>query len=307
MVLSGTQPVTAPSALSARPLHPLFAAEMAGVDLRLPIGAATIAPIIRALDEYAVCVYRHDAPLTNEQHIAFSSLLGPIERKLILKLAGATPRLPFPEIIDQSNLDQNGEIYREDDRRLIYKRANRLWHTDVSFHPVRATYSLLSAHVVPPGGADTEFADMRAAYDALPEAMKAKLEGVVAEHSYWYSRVLAGGPEPSEAERRTRPPARHPLVHRHAGSGRKVLYLASHASHIIGWPIAEGRALIRELTEFATQKRFVFRHQWRVGDVVIWDNLATMHRATPFDDTMHRRDMRRTTCREGTLQLEATL
>lgn len=295
------------SALTARPLHPLFAAEISGVDLRLPVDAAMRAAIIGALDEFAVGVFPHDAPLSNEQQIAFSAELGPIERKLILKLAGAAPRLPYPEIIDQSNLDQNGEIFREDDRRLIYKRANRLWHTDVSFHPVRATYSALSAHVVPPGGADTEFADMRAAYEALPAAMKTRLEGLDAEHSYWYSRVLAGGPEPSETERQTRPPARHPVVHRHAGSGRKVLYLASHASHIVGWPIEEGRALIRELTDFATAARFVFRHQWRVGDVVIWDNLATMHRATPFDDTTHRRDMRRTTCREGTLQLEATL
>jgi alpha-ketoglutarate-dependent 2,4-dichlorophenoxyacetate dioxygenase len=307
MAVSGRQSVTTQAGLSARRLHPLFAAEMAGVDLRLPVDATTITAVIRALDDHAVCVYPHDAPLTNEQHIAFSSRLGPVERKLILKLTGTVPRLPFPEIIDQSNLDQNGEIFHEDDRRLIYKRANRLWHTDVSFHPVRATYSLLSAHVVPPSGADTEFADMRAAYDALPVVMKARLEGLVAEHSYWYSRVLAGGPEPSEAERQTRPPAQHPLVHRHPGSGRSTLYLASHASHIIGWPIAEGRALIRELTEFATEPRFVFRHHWRVGDVVIWDNLATMHRATPFDDTTQRRDMRRTTCREGTLQLEATL
>jgi alpha-ketoglutarate-dependent 2,4-dichlorophenoxyacetate dioxygenase len=294
--------------LSAKPLHPLFAAELSGVDLRHEFDAAGIRAITRAMDRFAVCVVPHETPLTDEQHITFSARLGPIERRPILKIAGAKGlRIPRHEIIDQSNLDEDGRIFKEDDRRLMYKRANRLWHTDISFHPVRATYSLLSAHVVPPGGADTEFADTRAAYDALPEATKSRIEGLVAEHSYWYSRVLAGGPEPTDEERQSRPPAHQRLVHVHPTSKRKALYIASHASHIVGWPVAEGRELLRELMEFATQPRFVFRHRWRVGDVVIWDNLATMHRATPFDDITHRRDMRRTTCREGTLALEAIL
>jgi alpha-ketoglutarate-dependent 2,4-dichlorophenoxyacetate dioxygenase len=294
--------------LTTRPLHPLFAAELIGVDLRQPMDDATLKDILRAMGQFAVGVVHHDRPLSDEEHIAFSGRLGPIERRPILKLSGTKKlRVPYYEIIDQSNLDENGDIYRDDDRRLMYKRANRQWHTDVSFHPVRATFSLLSCHIIPPGGADTEFADMRAAYDALSETMKARLEGLVAEHSYWYSRVLAGGPEPAEEERQTRPPAQHPLVHVHAGSGRKALYIASHASHIIGWPLEEGRALLRELMEFATQPRFIYRHKWRIGDVVIWDNLCTMHRATEFDDTTHRRDMRRTTCREGTLPLEAML
>ncbi len=286
-------------ALTVAPLHPLFAAEVSGIDLRRRLDDADLAGFIGAMDRHAVCVVRHDAPLTDAQHIAFGERLGPIERGRILDIAGAgAMRIPHHEIIDQSNLGPGGEIFREGDRTLGFKRANRLWHTDISFHPIRATYSALSAHVVPPGGADTEFADMRAAYDALPGDTKARIADLVAEHSYWHSRVKGGGPEPTAEERRSRPPARHKLVHVHPTSGRAALYLASHASHIVGWPVEAGRALLDELMEFATRPRFVFRHRWRVGDVVIWDNLATMHRATPFDDTTYRRDMRRTTCRE---------
>ncbi len=293
-------------AIAAKQLHPLFAAELTGIDMRRDTDAASIAAVKRTMDQYAVCIVPHDRPLTDEAHIAFSAQLGPIERRPILKVQGAEKlRVPHHEIIDQSNLDGDGNIYPEGDKRLWYKRANRQWHTDVSFHPVRATYSLLSCHITPPGGAPTEFADMRAVYDALPAAMKARLEGLVAEHSYWYSRVLAGGPEASEAEKATRPPAQHPLVHVHPTSGRKVLYIASHIQRILGMAPDESRALVQELTAFATQERFVFRHEWRVGDVAIWDNLATMHRATPFDDQAHVRDMRRTTCREGTLAREA--
>lgn len=291
--------------LTAAPLHPLFAAEISGVDLGAKIDPSFFQEIRSALDEYAVCVVRHDTPLSNEAHIGFSERLGPIERGSILTVSGAKGRrIPHHEIIDQSNLDENGEIYREDDRRIMFKRANRLWHTDLSFHPVRATYSLLSAHIVPPGGADTEFADMRAVYEALPEPMKSKIEGLVAEHSYWHSRVLGGGPEPTAEERRSRPPAAHSLVHVHAGSGRRALYIASHATHILGWPAEEGQTLLRELTEFATQPQFIYRHVWRVGDVVIWNNLCTLHRATPFEDTRFPRDMRRTTCRERAVSHE---
>jgi alpha-ketoglutarate-dependent 2,4-dichlorophenoxyacetate dioxygenase len=291
---------------TVRPLHPLFAAELDGLDLR-DVDEATLAAFRKAMGRYGVCVVHHDRPLTDEEHIAFSARLGPIEKRPILSYAAdKRPRIAHGEIIDQSNLDENGAIFPDDDKRMIYKRANRQWHTDVSFHKVRATYSLLSCHITPPG-ADTEFADMRAAYEALPSHMKGQLAGLVAEHSYWYSRVRAGGPEPTEAERRTGPPAQHPLVHIHPGSGRQALYLASHASHIVGAPVDAGRALLAALMEFATQPQFVFRHAWRRGDVVIWDNLCTMHRATPFDDQKHKRDLRRTTCREGTLALEATV
>jgi alpha-ketoglutarate-dependent 2,4-dichlorophenoxyacetate dioxygenase len=285
--------------VTVKPLHPLIGAEISGFDMSKPVDPATLKAIVAAMDRCAVGVFRNPAPLTDEQHIAFSRQLGPIQKSEVLMVEGRKPRLPYGEIIDQSNLDHHGEIFRENDRQLLYKRANQLWHTDMSFHPVRATYSLLSAHAIPPGGADTEFADMRAAYDGLTGSMKAKLEGLVAEHSYWHSRVVAGGPEPSAAERNSRPPARHPLVHVHPSSKRKALYLASHASSIVGWRLDEARALLRELTEHATQPQFVYRHAWQLGDVVAWDNLCTMHRATPFEDTTHRRDMRRTTVREA--------
>ncbi|MGE0747085.1 MAG: TauD/TfdA dioxygenase family protein [Rhodospirillales bacterium] len=293
--------------IAATPLHPLFAARLDGADLRRA-DDGDVAAILDMMARYGVCVVPHDTPLTDEEHIAFSARLGPIERKPILTWSGGKPpRIPHFEIIDQSNLDENGAIFREDDRRLAFKRANRLWHTDVSFHPVRATYSVFSCHLIPPGGAPTEFTDMRAVYDALPDATKARLDGLVGEHSYWHSRVLGGGPEPTAEERESRPPAHHALVHVHAPSGRKALYLASHIARILGMPDDEGRALVQELTAFATQPRFVYRHHWQVGEIVIWDNLCTMHRATPFDDTRHPRDMRRTTCREGALAQEALL
>jgi alpha-ketoglutarate-dependent 2,4-dichlorophenoxyacetate dioxygenase len=286
--------------LSARPLHPLFAAEIFGVDLRGPIDGATLDAVLAAMGRYAVCVYRNDPPLSDEEHIAFSRLLGPIQRSRVLTVAGVTgTRIRHPEIIDQSNLDEYGELYHEGDRYLMFKRANRLWHTDLSFHPVRATYSLLSACALPPGGGpDTEFADLRAAYEALPSATQARIENLVAEHSYWHSRVMGGGPEPTAEELASRPPAMHRLVQLHEGSGRKTLYLASHARRIDGMGLEEGRALLKELTDFATQPQFVYAHIWRLGDVVIWDNRCTMHRARPFDDLKERRDVRRTTCRE---------
>ncbi len=286
--------------LSITPLHEHFAARLSGVALSADINPGELAEIKAALAQYAVCVVGHDQPLSDAEHIAFSALLGPIERSQILKVSGSPDemRIAHHEIIDQSNMDETGEIYADDDRRLAFKRANRLWHTDMSFPPNRATWSLLSAHIVPPDGAPTEFSDMRAVYDALPDDLKTRLDGLEAEHSYWHSRVLGGGPEPTDEERASRPPARHKLVHIHQPSGRKALYIASHATHIMGWPRDEGRALLAELMDFATRPEFVHSHDWRVGEVVIWDNLCTIHRATEFDDRQYRRDMRRTTCRE---------
>jgi alpha-ketoglutarate-dependent 2,4-dichlorophenoxyacetate dioxygenase len=284
--------------LQARRLHKLFAAEISGIDMRHDKDAETVASLVAAMNEYAVCVVPHETPLTNDEHIAFSALLGPMESGQVPNMVGNGVRVPYDEIVDQSNLDGDGNIFPEDSKRLMYKRANRLWHIDMSFHDIRATWSLLSAHIVPPEGGQTELVDMRAVYDDLPESLKSRLDGLVAEHSYWYSRVLGGGPEPTETERATRPPARHPLVHAHPGSGRKVLYLASHISGIVGWPDDETKDLLDELRTGATQPPYVFAHEWSVGDVLIWDNLATMHRATPFNDQQYVRDMRRTTCRE---------
>jgi alpha-ketoglutarate-dependent 2,4-dichlorophenoxyacetate dioxygenase len=194
-----------------------------------------------------------------------------------------------------SNLDERGQILSLDDQRRAYRDGNQLWHTDSSFRQKSATWSMLHARIIPPDGADTEFADTRAAYDALPAATKTKLEGLIAEHSIWHSRAQLGGYTPTEEEKKLRPPARHPVVRRHPGSGRNALYIASHASHIIGWPVDEGRKLLEELLAFATQPRFVYRHKWRLGDLVMWDNRCTLHRATPFESTTHVRDMRRST------------
>ena len=285
-------------ALTIKPITQAFAARLTGIDLRDSFDDNAIADLVGALTNFPVCVVPHNAPLSDEEHIAFSRRLGPVEARPVLTVsASGANRIPHYEIIDQSNLDETGQIYTDDDRRLAFKRANRLWHTDMSFHSVRATYSLLSAHALPEGGGPpTEFADMRAVYDALSGDMKMQLEGLQAEHSYWHSRVAGGGPTATPAELALRPPAIHPLVH--LRGDREVLYTASHISHIVGWPENESRALIADLMAFATQPRFVHTHDWSVGDVLIWDNLATMHRAMPFDDRKNVRDVRRTTCRE---------
>ncbi len=285
--------------ITAAPLHPLFGARLSGLDLRdMPEGKLN--EFLVLMDQYAVCAVPHAMPLTDEEHIHFSGMLGPMERST-KKIARTGTRVPHSEIVDQSNLGPEGEIYQDGDRRLAFKRANRLWHTDMSFYPIRASYSALSAHAVPPEGGNTEFSDMRAVYDDLPETMKKRLNGLVAEHCYWHSRVLGGGPEPTDEERASRPPARHPLIDTHKRTGRKVLYLASHIRGIEGMPEDEARDLLNELNGFATQDKYVLSYQWSVGDVLIWDNLCTMHRATPFPDQKYIRDMRRTTCREAAI------
>jgi alpha-ketoglutarate-dependent 2,4-dichlorophenoxyacetate dioxygenase len=289
-------------------LHPLFAAEMTGVDLSREIDAEAERAIARAMDEYAVLVVP-DQHLDDEHQIAFARRYGPLEVAPPVRGkhgdAATGARIQHKEIFDVSNLDQEGNILALDDQRRAYRDGNQLWHTDSSFRQKSATWSLLHARVIPPGGGDTDFADTRAAYEALPDAMKAKLDGLIAEHSIWHSRAQLGGYTPTEEERKARPPAHHPVVRRHPGSGRKALYIASHASHIVGWPIDEGRALLRELLEFATQPRFVHTHKWRLGDLVIWDNRCTLHRATPFESRTHVRDMRRTTVIDTRVEMAA--
>ncbi len=272
---------------------PSFVAEVSGVDFSRPVGEAMLRQIVDGMNRYAVCVFRGTA-LNDESHIAFSRLLGELEHAP--KLFGKKiTRFNHPELFDAGNLDTEGRIL-VDERRRIYNKGNALWHTDSSFNPHRSSYSLLLAHEIPPKGADTQFADTRAAYDALPESTRSRIEDLWAEHWLWHSRMQAGYPEPTEEERRMKPPARHKLVQVHRGSGRKTLYVAAHASHIVGWPVEEGRKLLEELIEFSTQPPFVQSVAWKQpGDLVIWDNRCTMHRATPFEDTLYRRDMRRTT------------
>ena len=283
-------------ALTAKALHPLFAAELSGIDIRQPLDGAQKPEIEAAFRRHGVCVFRNDPPLTDEEHLAFAGSFGPLQRQTIVATLGSKLRLKYPNLIDVGNLAVDGSILPEDDRRRAFNRGNLLWHTDASFDINRAVFSMLSAHI-PAEGADTEYADMRAAYEALPDTTKSRIDGLIAEHSVWHSRALAGMSSTPQ-EQKTRPPARHMLVHVHPGSGRKALYLASHVSHIVGWPVEQGRALLKELIEFATQPQFVYRHTWRRGDLVVWDNLCTMHRGIPFDDTQRPRDMRRATTLE---------
>ncbi len=279
------------------PLHPLFVAKITEVDLGRPIDETTQTAIEHAMDTYAVCVLPGQH-LEDEELIAFSRLYGPLEVSTDIgrkSRAGRNRRIVYREIFDISNLDENGGIRGEQDARSSLQQVTQLWHTDLAFRQGSAKWSMLHAKVIPPAGGDTEFADTRAACDALPEAMKRRLEGLVAEHSLWHSTAQRGGYVPTEEERRSHPSARHKLVRRHPGSGRNALYIASYASHIIGMPVEEGQALLAELIEFATQPQFVYRHKWQAGDLVIWDNRCTVHRATPFAATDHVRDMRRTT------------
>jgi alpha-ketoglutarate-dependent 2,4-dichlorophenoxyacetate dioxygenase len=245
------------------------------------------------MDTYAVLVFR-DQPFTDAEQLDFAQRLdGVLHTKLGIS-ALQKNRFGNEALGDISNLDENGEILKSDNRRRMYSLGNRLWHTDASFQDPPGRYSMLSAKVVPSVPADTEYADMRAAYDALPAELKATCEGLRAHHSIAYSRQTLGF-EFSETERDALKGAVHPLIRTLPRSGRRSLYVASHASRIVDWPVPEGRLLLRDLIEHATQRQFVYRHSWRVGDLVIWDNRATMHRGLPYDDSRHRRELRRVT------------
>jgi alpha-ketoglutarate-dependent 2,4-dichlorophenoxyacetate dioxygenase len=279
--------------LTFRKRHPHFVAEVGPVDLRRAHDRDALAQIRAGMDEYAVLIF-HDQPFTDEEHLAFAQRLdGELHTRTGSAALGKS-RLGDEALSDISNLDEHGEIQQTGDRRRMYSLGNRLWHTDASFVDPPGRYSMLSAKVVPPVAADTEFADMRAAYDALPAELRARLEGLRVHHSIAHSRQTLGF-EFSEDEQERLKGAVHPLVRTIPRSGRQSLYVASHASRILGWPVPEGRLLLRDLIEHATQPEFVYRHAWRVGDLVIWDNRATMHRARPFEDTTYRRELRRVT------------
>ena len=279
--------------IEVKPLHPLFAGEVSGIDLRDPVDDATREAIVAALDSYAVLVF-HGQQIDDDRQMAFSGSFGPLGQTAIVKRKGYTPRLN-PHFTDISNLDENSEILALNDRRRMMALGNRLWHTDHAFRPVPSKYSLLYAHAVPPEGGETEFTDMRAAYDALPAARKAQIADMVAMHSLMYSREVIGFTDFAPEEHAAFPPAPHPLVRIHPGSGRKALYLAAYASEIRGMPVPDGRMLLRDLTEHATQRQFVYTHRWRPNELVMWDNRCTMHRGTDFDDLRWVRDMRRVT------------
>jgi alpha-ketoglutarate-dependent 2,4-dichlorophenoxyacetate dioxygenase len=285
-------------AVSVRQLHPLFVGEVSGVDTGCALDAETVAALNQAIDRYAVLVFRGQ-DLDDEREMAFARNFGELEIPRSGRVA-ARRRLR-PEIADISNLDENQQLRGRDDPRRFDQLGNRLWHTDGSFRRVPAALSMLYAHRVPAPGPDgkgeTEFADMRAAYEALPEATKAKIDGLVAMHDIAWSRAQLGFTELLFGERDILPAVPQLVVRVHPGSKRKVLYVAAHACEIVGWPVPEGRLLLRELIEHATQREFVHRHEWREGDLVIWDNRATMHRGRPFDER-EVRDLRRVTTRD---------
>jgi alpha-ketoglutarate-dependent 2,4-dichlorophenoxyacetate dioxygenase len=273
-------------------LNPIFVAEVSPVDLRAA-DEDTLAEIRGGMDTYAVLVFRNQ-PFTDAQQLDFAQRLdGMLHTKLGIS-ALQKNRFGNEALGDISNLDESGEILKSDNRRRMYSLGNRLWHTDASFQDPPGRYSMLSAKIVPTVPADTEYADMRAAYDALPAELKATCEGLRVHHSIAYSRQTLGF-EFSETEQDALKGAVHPLIRTLPRSGRRSLYVASHASRIIDWPVPEGRLLLRDLIEHATQRQFVYRHSWRVGDLVIWDNRATMHRGMPYDDSRHRRELRRVT------------
>ncbi|MEU0544252.1 TauD/TfdA family dioxygenase [Nocardia sp. NPDC005978] len=277
-------------ALTIRSLHPLFVAEVTGVDLALPLPDEVFAEIHAAFDRYAILVFPGQ-PLTDEQQLEFSRRFGPLETAP--NYAGKALRLRN-EFTDISNLDYEGKILDPKDRLNGYNSGNQLWHTDSSFKVRRAKCSLLSARELPPTGGETQYADMRSAYDALAPDRRAELADLVAMHSIATSRSKIGFDGFNDDITTALPPVPQRLVDHYPDSGRTSLYLAHHASHLLGMPIEQGRALLEELIEFATQERFVYTQNWQVGDLVVWDNRATMHRGRPYDLT-HRRVLHRTT------------
>jgi alpha-ketoglutarate-dependent 2,4-dichlorophenoxyacetate dioxygenase len=280
-------------AITMRQIGPCFAAEVDGLDLRKPLSPEEIAAIHAGMDTYAVLVF-HDHHLDDAEQLAFTRSLGELEHAIGTSLrAPGEYRLPTT-FADVSNLDKNNQVFARDDRRRLFAIGNRLWHSDSSFKVIPAKYSLLHARSVPSKGGNTEFADMRAAYDALDDETRDEVEDLICEHSQIFSRQQLGFTDFTEEERARFKPVRQRLVRTHPVTGRKSLYLASHAGGIVGWPGPEARAFLRDLIEHATQREFVYAHKWRVGDLVMWDNRQVMHRARRFP-AHEPRDMRRTT------------
>ena len=280
-------------AITVCPVTESFAAEIGDIDLSRPLEAADLAALKEAFAKYAVLVFP-DQRLSDDQHLDFARNFGPLETTIALFRKDAKLRVR-KEFADVSNLDHENETWGKDSRQRMFQLGNRLWHTDSSFKRLPARASLLYARSIPPVGGRTEFADERAAYDALSEEMKRRLAALVVEHSIFNSRARLGFSNFSEEERQGLPPVPQVLVRTLPESGRKSLYLASHAGRGFGMAEQEGRALIDELIAHATQRQFIYSHRWRVHDLVIWDDRCTMHRGTDFDDLRWKRDMQRAT------------
>jgi len=275
------------------PVSENFAAEVGDVDLSKPLSPDDLAAIRAAFDRYAVLVFP-DQALSADEHIDFARNFGPLETSIATHRKDAKLRV-VAELADVSNLDENNELWGENSRQRMFQLGNRLWHSDSTFKYTPAYASLLYARAVPPVGGHTEFADMRAAYDALPGETRRKIDKLVCEHSIFNSRAKLGFTNFSAEERAAMPPVPQVMVRTIPQTGRRCLYLASHAGRVIGMDEAEGKALIEELMAHATQRQFVYTHRWRVNDLVIWDNRQTLHRGTPFDDLRWKRDVQRAT------------
>jgi alpha-ketoglutarate-dependent 2,4-dichlorophenoxyacetate dioxygenase len=286
--------------MDLRPLHPVFVAEVSGVDLRKPLAAETIAAVHSGMDRYGVLVF-HDQLMTPEQQRAMTGQLGTLElgfARVVHNRGKEPPAAPlrtgYAEVADMSNLDAQGKPVERSNRKIVNNMANQLWHSDSSFQKPSAMYSLLLAVQLPSWGGETEFADMRAAYDALDPRMKTELEGLEAEHYAMHSRTLLGDEDYPDSARSVFAPVVWPIVRRHPGSGRKLLFIGAHTRRVLGMTVAEGRVLLMDLLEHATQRQFVYRHVWKPGDLVIWDNRATLHRGRRWDMN-EPRELRRTT------------
>jgi alpha-ketoglutarate-dependent 2,4-dichlorophenoxyacetate dioxygenase len=279
--------------VSIRQIHPVFVGEVSGVDISQPLSREAVAAIEAGMDHYAVLVF-HDQKLTDEQQMAFSVNFGTLENPHGGNITRPEERRLQVGMGDVSNLGKDGRPLARDSRQRAFNLGNMLWHSDSSYRAIPAKYSLLSARVVNPVGGNTEFADMRAAYDTLDAATRALVEDLVCEHSLMYSRGSLGFVDYTEEERAMFRPVRQRLVRTHPVSGRKSLYLSAHAGQVIGMPTAEARILLRDLNEHATQPAFVYVHHWRPWDLVIWDNRQVMHRVRRYDEAQPR-DMRRTT------------
>ena len=277
------------------PITDDFAAEASGIDLREPIDAEIAAEIEAAMDDYAVLVWRGQ-PLDDDQHMAFTNWFGPLDMGL-LPITKKPSRFKHKGFVDIANVGVDGKVMARDHGSVTSSMANQFWHTDSSFLQTVAKYSLLTARDVPATGGDTEFADMRAAYDALPDDLKEIVSDLVGEHHPLYSRMLLGNSY-SDEQLDGIPPAHWPLVRTHPESGRAILFAPIHIHRIEGMSVPEARMLVNELIEHATQPQFVYRHQWQNGDLVMWDNRCTLHRGRRFDYAQ-RRDLRRTTTMEG--------
>lgn len=272
-----------------------FGAGVSGIDLTCPVTKEQYEALEDLLSAHGVLYFRNQ-PINDEQQEALIRWFGP-PNALAKQLNNS--RITNPYFYDVSNVDENGVIMKEDHERRLYLLANLYWHTDMSMRQPPARVTMLSARVLPEvDPPNTEFADMRGAWEALPPERQQQLEGLMVEHSVYASRAKVGYTNFNEETRKLLPPTQHPLVRTHQRSGRKGLYMGAHASHIIGRPQEEGAKLLEELVEFATQPRFRYVHKWQPNDLLVWDDSTTLHRATPFDDQKYRRELRWCSCRE---------